>query len=340
MKLDKTISEGKGIFVFSDPAGANSVLSIIDYLVKIGKKNQQDFLVYTDKFGIYPDQYKDIVKKIDFEERICSKIHKSFKPNFIFTSTSNNNFEHLWRTYFFQKIKIFSFIDHWTNFLNRFTFEGKVCFGNEIWVIDNKAKEKAIIEGIPASLIKVKGNPYYYKVNNFSPNTSKTDFFKKYELDIKKKLILFISDDIKLNFKTNSLKKCILGYDEYSILESILEALHNLDKRQNLDFNNYQLLVKLHPKSDIKKFDYLLDKYDNIIFSVLQKCDPLLINYYSDYVIGMFSNMVIESFLMNKRLLRIQLGHIGDDLIMINGLRDKYVNNKQNLLEQLKTFLN
>ena len=43
---------------------------------------------------------------------------------------------------------------------------------------------------------------------------------------------------------------------------------------------------------------------------------------------------------MNKRLLRIQLGHIGDDLIMINGLRDKYVNNKQNLLEQLKTFLN
>ena len=63
MKLDKTISEGKGIFVFSDPAGANSVLSIIDYLVKIGKKNQQDFLVYTDKFGIYPDQYKDIVKK-------------------------------------------------------------------------------------------------------------------------------------------------------------------------------------------------------------------------------------------------------------------------------------
>ena len=215
-----------------------------------------------------------------------------------------------------------------------------MCFGNEIWVIDNKAKEKAIIEGIPASLIKVKGNPYYYKVNNFSPNTSKTDFFKKYELDIKKKLILFISDDIKLNFKTNSLKKCILGYDEYSILESILEALHNLDKRQNLDFNNYQLLVKLHPKSDIKKFDYLLDKYDNIIFSVLQKCDPLLINYYSDYVIGMFSNMVIESFLMNKRLLRIQLGHIGDDLIMINGLRDKYVNNKQNLLEQLKTFLN
>ena len=44
------------------------------------------------------------------------------------------------------------------------------------FAIDNKAKEKAQLAESPASLTAAKGNPYYYKVNNFSPNTSNRFF--------------------------------------------------------------------------------------------------------------------------------------------------------------------
>ena len=47
---------------------------------------------------------------------------------------------------------------------------------------------------------------------------------------------------------------------------------------------------------------------------VVKDCDSLSINYFSDYIIGMFSNMVIESYLM-KKVLRVQIGQIGNDLM-------------------------
>ena len=44
MNFDNKIFEGKGIFVFSDPAGANSVLAIVDRLII--RLTKRDFLVF------------------------------------------------------------------------------------------------------------------------------------------------------------------------------------------------------------------------------------------------------------------------------------------------------
>lgn len=227
MNFDNKIFEGNGIFVFSDPAGANSVLAIIDELLLLGHIPKRDFLVFTKSIkGL--DEYKKVLSISPYNERDFINVIRTFNPTYIFSGTSLNDFEHLWRKAGIKEnVKVISFIDHWTNYIERFSFNNEIIFGDEIWVINEIAKKESIEAGIPGELITVSGNPYHYKVNNFLPNTSKTDFFKEYELDIKKKLILFISDDIKLNFKTNSLRKCILGYDEYSTLENILEALNN-----------------------------------------------------------------------------------------------------------------
>ena len=37
MNLDKKIIQGKGVFVFSDPAGSNSVFAIVDFLISLNK---------------------------------------------------------------------------------------------------------------------------------------------------------------------------------------------------------------------------------------------------------------------------------------------------------------
>ena len=50
MNLDSLILRGKGVFVFSDPAGANSILAIIDFLISVNKVCSRDFLVFTKNF--------------------------------------------------------------------------------------------------------------------------------------------------------------------------------------------------------------------------------------------------------------------------------------------------
>jgi predicted glycosyltransferase len=54
---------------------------------------------------------------------------------------------------------------------------------------------------------------------------------------------------------------------------------------------------------------------ENLDIITIRDCDPLLINYYSDYVIGMHSNMIIESFLLGEKILRVQTGQLFDDLL-------------------------
>ena len=59
----------KGIFVFSDAAGANSILAIIDVLIFNAKKPDIDFLVFSDSIGKFDSDKYDFVIKLDFESK-------------------------------------------------------------------------------------------------------------------------------------------------------------------------------------------------------------------------------------------------------------------------------
>ncbi|MEE3035079.1 MAG: hypothetical protein VX325_04460 [Bacteroidota bacterium] len=341
MNLDKKIFESKAIFVFSDPAGANVVFSLIDNLISAQKVYKKDFLIFTDKHNSFEEKYNSFVQRINFSEKKAYNIFNSFKPNYIFCGTSINNFEHQWRKFYLNKIKVYSFIDHWTNYYKRFSFNNEVCFGDEIWVLDDLARKEAISEGIPEGIIKITGNPYYEKVKLFSPDISKREFFNKLNLNEKKKTILFISDDIKLNFGKDNYGNCILGYDEYSILEEILFCFETLKIKGKIKFSDYQLVIKIHPQAEVNKFNHILHDIisDKIETKVIKFCDSLMLNYFSDYVVGMFSNMVIESYLMQKKLLRVQIGQIGQDLIKMRILKNKVIVKRQDLYKKMKNFL-
>jgi len=170
--------KGKGIFVFSDPAGANAVLALIDQLQEIGKRSGIDFLIFTNSNGVFPKHYEEIVKRIAYSNKMATEIIDDFKPNYIFSATSINDFEHQWRISAEKnKIKTVAFIDHWTSYYERFSFQGETVFANEIWVINDIAKKEAIEAGIPEDLIIISGNPYYEKVKRYKPEIAKDDFF-------------------------------------------------------------------------------------------------------------------------------------------------------------------
>lgn len=340
MISNKYLTDNKGVFIFSDPAAENSILAIIDMLIASNKIAGIDFLVYTNSIRESFSTYEEIINIVDFQQELINTILNDFKPEYIFTGTSTENHEHLWRKYSLKKnINVISFIDHWTSYNKRFIKKNEIIYGNHVLVVNEIAKKEALKKGISEKLISVYGNPYYEKVKRFEPKMSKVNFFEILNLDLKKKLILFVSDDIKRNFKNNNLGECILGYDEYVILRTLLNKLKELKKTNKVNFNDYQILIKLHPKSKSDKFNHILKKFEFIKIHIIRDYDPLTLNYFSDYVIGMFSNMIIESFLMKKNILRIQLNQNGEDKIKLNGLMDKIVIHEDKLGEKIISFL-
>lgn len=337
MNLNNTIPEGKGIYVFSDPAGANSVLAVVDRLILLGYLPKKDFLVFTNNIKTNLDEYKNILDISLSNESDFTDVIKSFNPTYIFSGTSLNEFEHLWRKVAInENIKVISFIDHWTSYIERFSFNNEIIFGDEVWVVNEIAKKEAIRAGVPEKLIVISGNPYYKKVKEFKPKVSKNLFFKSHGFDGFKKTILFISDDIKRSFPKNKNGECKLGFDEYSVLKDVLISMHKLEK--DINFSDFQLVIKLHPKSEKNKFKELISDFSNKSLNVycIRDCDSLTVNYYSDFVLGMFSNMVIESILMKKKLLRIQTGE-KFDLFKFNDFKPvtKVKNLKKKILDLL-----
>lgn len=334
--------QGKGIFAFSDPAGANSILALIDNITKCGNKNNEDFIVFTNSVGVFPNEYSNLVKIRDFNTKVYSEILAKFKPDCVFTATSNNSYEHNIRLLSKEKgIRTIAFIDHWTNYLERFRFNNITLFPDEIWVINDIAKKEAIKAGLPEDKIFISGNPYYEKIKKFVPKVDKESFLREHGIPLDKKIIMFISDDLRESFPKNSNNKCALGFDEFTVLSDVLNSLCEIYNKGLIDFLKYLFLIKIHPRGKINKFDSLIKnrKYKFLNIKVRKKIDPLTITYYSDYVLGMFSNMVIEALLMGKKVLRVQTGQIGENLLKFDELNCKLIKKRENLLNYLIKFM-
>jgi len=331
--------KGKGIFAFSDPAGSNSTLALVKLL---NESNSESFAfeLFTSQCGYIPQNTNLPIKRLGFKFSQANDIIKLVKPDFIFTATSTNDYEHNWRKIAQQNnIKTIGFIDHWTNYYERFCFNDELILPDEIWVVNDTAKFEAIEAGLPEEKIVVSGNPYYDIIKKYKPDVSKQDIFDQLGLNTNKKTILFISDDIKRSFPSDVDGNCILGFDEYTVLEDILKSLKLLTGE--IEFCKYQLVIKLHPKADFDKFNNILNDHilEELDIMVLKNCDPLAINYYSDFVLGMFSNMVIESLLIGKKVLRVQVGQKIDDLLKLS-INAPIIKYNDQLLVTIKGFLN
>ena len=95
-------------------------------------------------------------------------------------------------------------------------------------------------------------------------------------------------------------------------------------KNQNI---KYRPVIKLHPKDDLDKFKYINDKYCELHPIVLgSECDPINCIDAVDVVTGMSSIMLIEAYVLGKKVISIQPNlRISDPLII----------SKMNLIEKL-----
>jgi UDP-N-acetylglucosamine 2-epimerase len=280
---------GNILFVFSDPGGAKPCLSLIE------ENNLLNAIVVSDRqYSFYKD-FKTSVKVIyhNFEQVI-----EAVKPDLIFTGTSyTSDIEKQFiKIAKIKKIPCYSFVDHWTSISNRFVNAiGELVLPDKVWVIDERAQQIAIRDGIDKTKIVISGNPYHDWLRNWKPSISKEVFLKQLGLQhMKKKLLLYAPDPLS---NANGLE--IYGFDELSATSTLTKIF----KKHQKELKEWKVLIKVHPNQDREKLFRLIEEHETF-YILPEETDANASIFYADIVMGFFSSFLIESFIMNKPVLR------------------------------------
>lgn len=291
-ELEK-LTNKKGLFVFSDPGGAKSVLSIAHELQHCGEKN---LTVLSDRrYDFYNDFGVNVINCN--LELIHQKIEKD-PPEYVFTGTSYTStieIETL-KIAAEKKVKSYAFVDHWTNIKKRFLLKDHLHYPNELWLIDSKASKIALTEGVPEEIIKVTGNPYYKFIQKWNSSISRKNMADKLNLELtdKSKLILYAPEPFS---NIGGVEK--FGFDENTVLKILIASLKDIT-------SSVILLVKPHPNQKIKLLEEVISNYSagnkNITLVNFSQTNDLI--YHSDLIVGISSNILIEASIMGKNILR------------------------------------
>lgn len=299
------------LFVFSDPGGAKAILALVKQLEQSGLDH---YNIISDRAYDFFEDFGLHIEKINAETSLNLFI-SDHKPDCIITATSYTSQIELNAIAIGTRsgIKTYSFIDHWTGFKKRFSINNEQIYPDEIWVIDSTANDIAIEEGLPASKLRVVGNPYYEFLKNWKPLISKSELLKKIGVSLNShsdsKIVLLVPEPLS---NVGGIEK--YGIDEYSFINMVSDSLKK--------HNNLVVLVKPHPNQDFNRLKETLNQHmtnPNIQLHIIKEVNMNSLLFYSDVVMGMFSNALIEASIFKKMIVRNLIGlKVKDPLAELN----------------------
>jgi hypothetical protein len=286
---------GKALFIISDPGAAKPILALIEEQ----KKNFSELIIISDRIHNF---FKDFNLDVKFYKTITENYIKNYNPSFVFTGTSHKSQIEIQSIYISKllNIKTYIYLDHSTYLIERFIFKNKINIPDVIYVNDSFTKKNLILES-PINILKINilKNPYLKWLKKWKPIVSKEFILNEINIDSRKRIILYLPDP--LSNKIDSID--IFGYDE-------LIATKELNKLFAKLKTNFNIVLKPHANQNIDELYKLKHKHFLILSKDYNLNDIL---YYSDYVIGFFSNSLLEAHAMNKKVIRYQPKNIKYD---------------------------
>jgi len=305
-----------------DPGGANTIIPLFEplkrkgYTVSVYGKD-----IALARFSSNNIEAADIVSEVgEVSEVSIGKFLADLRPDFIITGTSADDMteKYLWKTAESLGIPSFAILDQWMNYGIRFSSYGVsqiqeyekdknfLFLPSKILVPDDLARRDSILEGLPEDKILVSGQPYFGWIKNIQVSDDKIKRLRK-DLDINNSdfIVVFASEPLQKIYKEEV--KSYWGYDEISLF---LHFYKTMVEETKITKQNIKIIVKLHPKEDP---DYYLKlkseiRKDNIEIIIDQVSDPKLLIRVSDLVVGISSMFLLESVVLGKPTISLQIG--------------------------------
>jgi hypothetical protein len=282
--------KGKGLFVFSDPGGAKPLLALIKL-----RKNLNNYLIVSDRKYDFFSDFNLAVSSYTTES--ANEVIKSFKPDFIFTGTSYTSKIELNFILAAKRLNIpsYAFIDHYTNFLSRFELNGMLVYPDTICVLDIKAYNIAMGFQTHANVV-ITSNFYHDYLKGWKASIDKDFFLTKSSIPPKNKLIVYAPEPLSNVGGVDE-----YGLDEVTVFKDLLKAASSLHS------DDISIVFKSHPNQKKNLFENL-NLPDRLH---IMNGDNLHVNtllYHADVVVGIFSNILIESAILETKVIRCLIG--------------------------------
>jgi len=304
-------------FVFSDTAGANACIAFAKICEKEKKARAS---LFSNK------SYSEVGDHFFFTD--CAPSFRTLGIDCVFTGTSHPESSHYFEVNCIKRaisenIYTISFIDHWINFKLRFDGLQVSEYPDEIWVVDELAKQLAIADGLPAEKLFIRENPYHYYLRNYwQPKYPGKNYLDILQVPKTGFHILFAPDPISIRGG-----KKITGFDEADALNDLLLTISQ--------WPDIRLIVKCHPLQPVNKLLEVLKSNNSQNCFLIKEADTLELIHASDIVVGFYSNLLLEAGVLGKKVIRYFPGKPEADLLRHKESLKK-IQNINELMDEIK----
>ncbi len=313
------------ILLFSrDPGGANTVVPLAGPL---RAKGYEVFLYGKDTamevYKRYGLEGKDIAAEVTvISPGSIRDFLSDLSPDILITGTSAEDMteRYMWKEASGLGIFSMAILDQWLNYGIRFSKYGvsgmrdyknnkKLDYvPSKVLVMDEKAREEAVSEGVDPEAIVVTGQPHFKTVLEKAERLSQGEIY--YLRDSmgageKDKVIVFVSEPISQDYGKAE-KGNTLGYDEMTIFSEVEKSLEVVSRGFP---GNFIIVVRPHPREKEEKWsDIAGKKVGKLRFEVDRSSSSLTLASSSDLVVGMSSMLLIEAAILKKPVISVQIG--------------------------------
>jgi hypothetical protein len=349
--------KGRRILIFSrDPGGTNAIMPLIAPLRALG--NEVAVFGKDAALSIYRKLNLDCTDICDgipsgTQEEANEFVRKS-SPDLIVTGTSSEDFteRHLWIAAENAGIPSFAVLDQWTNYRLRLISEGgdpvtghsasTLIVPSYFFIMDEFARKEMCALGIDREKLVVSGQPFFDYIRKTGDKFTPAEIEKlRRELTGTQDGLLFVfaSQPIASIHRKNGMAEDYWGYTETTILKSVVRCLSKLTEEMAI---RVTLVLRLHPKDEANVYQDALAASSNSIKVVVDReTDSTLLLKAADLIIGMFSMILLEAAILDKRFISVQIGLKRENPLIFDrmGLLRSILTEKE-LEEALRGILN
>lgn len=306
-----------------DPGGANAIMPLIEPLRALGNEvsvyGKDAALSSYRKQNIGCSDISDTIPSGTQEE--TDEFVRKACPDVIVTGTSSEDFteRHLWKAAERAEITSFAVLDQWTNYRLRLISESgdpmneraasELMFPSFCFIMDEFARKEMCALGIDSKKLVVSGQPFfdYIRKTGDRITTQEVEQLRR-ELTGSEHghVFVFASQPIASIHRKNGMAEDYWGYTEETVLKSVVKTLSKLTGEMATEVT---LVLRLHPKDELHAYKSVLATLPSSIKVVVDReTESSLLLKASDLIIGMFSMLLLEAAILDRRFISVQIG--------------------------------
>lgn len=302
--------------VAGDPGGAAALAPVLADLqmrdVQIKSFAYRQALVLWQNIGLTPEALpEDSAAIVPWLAETC----------LLLTATSVNGIDwepRFWAEAKHRSVPSLAVLDYWSNLRSRFLLGDCLIVPSRIATMDDRAREGLMAAGIPGGNLCVTGQPAFDDLAGLITEGARinTKIRARHGITSDEILVLFASQPLSRLHQEKGFGD--QGFNEKTALDMLLPSLASLAQERGVKI---RLVIRPHPREDSLALSRYTSSIPNLRIDLIREGNAREWALAADLVSGMNSILLQEACYLERPVLSLQPGLIGEDSLPANSQR-------------------